>query len=111
MGVRFSLFVDADPDMIHHARDVGADRVELYTGPYAHAFGRPEEAAVLGRYVAAAEAARDCGLGLNAGHDLTRANLPALLRSMPCLAQVPLGPAPTPPHPSPGPGANREGAS
>lgn len=90
-GIRVSLFVDADTDAVLRARDIGADRVELYTGPYAHAFGGPDQAAVLARYVAAAEAARDCGLGLNAGHDLTRANLPTLRRAMPWLAEVSIG--------------------
>lgn len=91
LGIRVSLFVDPDPDMVRRARDVGADRVELYTGPYARAFGGPDQAAVLERYVRAAKAARDSGLGLNAGHDLTRANLPALRRAMPWLAEVSIG--------------------
>ncbi|HET8726020.1 MAG TPA: pyridoxine 5'-phosphate synthase [Alphaproteobacteria bacterium] len=91
LGVRVSLFVDADPAMVRGARDVGADRVELYTGPYAHAFGGPDQATVLARYVEAAETARDAGLGLNAGHDLTRANLPLLRRAMPWLDEVSIG--------------------
>ena len=95
LGVRVSLFVDADPGMMVHARDVGADRVELYTEPYARAFGGPEQAAVLDSFVRSAEAARDQGLGVNAGHDLNLENLPTLRRAIPWLAEVSIGHAVT----------------
>ena len=91
LGVRVSLFVDADPGMMVHAREVGADRVELYTEPYARAYGGREQAMVLDSYVRAAEAARDRGLGVNAGHDLNLENLPTLRRAIPWLAEVSIG--------------------
>jgi pyridoxine 5-phosphate synthase len=77
LGIRASLFMDADPAQIALAGKAGADRVELYTEPYARAFdtGRAEES--LRTYAQAARAARDIGLGVNAGHDLNLANLGA----------------------------------
>jgi len=90
-GTRVSLFVDADPASMRLAKAVGADRVELYTGPYAESVGMPEAAAVLERYRQAGAAAREVGLGLNAGHDLTRDNLPALCEVLPDLAEVSIG--------------------
>lgn len=91
LGVRVSLFLDAEPEMMVHARKVGADRIELYTEPYARAFGGPEQGAMLERYVRSAEAARDEGLGVNAGHDLNLENLPTLRRAIPWLAEVSIG--------------------
>jgi pyridoxine 5-phosphate synthase len=91
LGVRVSLFMDPEPRAMALAREVGADRVELYTEAYARAWGTPQQAAVLARYVAAAEAARAAGLGLNAGHDLNRDNLPEFLRAMPDVAEVSIG--------------------
>jgi pyridoxine 5-phosphate synthase len=73
------------------ASEVGADRVELYTGPYGFAFGKAEEEAEFARCVAAAEAAREVGLGLNAGHDLNLENLPRLRRAVPWLLEVSIG--------------------
>ncbi len=90
-GMRVSLFVDAEPEVVALAREVGADRVELYTEPYAAAFGTMAEARELGRCIAAAEAARKHGLGLNAGHDLTRDNLPKLVAGLPWLLEVSIG--------------------
>jgi pyridoxine 5'-phosphate synthase PdxJ len=72
LGVRVSLFMDPIPGQMAAARAVGADRVELYTEPYAAAWGTPDQAAQLQRYAAAAQAALDAGLGVNAGHDLNR---------------------------------------
>ncbi|MBR1387653.1 MAG: pyridoxine 5'-phosphate synthase [Alloprevotella sp.] len=72
--IRVSLFVDANSRMVEGAACTGADRVELYTGPYAEAFA-DSPAQAIAPYVAAAEAADRCGLGLNAGHDLSLANL------------------------------------
>jgi pyridoxine 5-phosphate synthase len=90
-GVRVSLFVDPDPAMVERAAELGADRVELYTEPYAAAFSSPGRDAVLERYVVSAAAAARAGLGLNAGHDLDRANLPTLVRALPNLAEVSIG--------------------
>lgn len=91
MGVRVSLFMDADAIAMAAARDIGADRVELYTEPYARAFATAAEAASLDRYQAAARAAARCGLGVNAGHDLNRENLPLFLRSVPGVLEVSIG--------------------
>ena len=91
-GMRVSLFADADADTIAIAAETGADRVELYTGPYG-ATHDDVEAAVreLDKLQAASEAARSAGLGLNAGHDLTVANLPALLARAPWIEEVSIG--------------------
>jgi pyridoxine 5-phosphate synthase len=91
MGVRVSLFVDADEYAVAAARAIGADRVELYTEPYARAFGTSGRDIVLRRYVAAAVAANRNGLGVNAGHDLNRENLPLFLRSVPGVLEVSIG--------------------
>jgi pyridoxine 5-phosphate synthase len=90
-GVRTSLFLDPDPDEVARAHDLGCDRIELYTGPYAVAFEQGTQAAVLPAYVAAAEKARALGLGLNAGHDLNLGNLPLLVAKIPYLAEVSIG--------------------
>ncbi|TRL37439.1 pyridoxine 5'-phosphate synthase [Rhizobium straminoryzae] len=93
-GMRVSLFADGDGDeaAVRLAKATGADRIELYTGPYGGCFDRPEEASVfldlLGR---TADAAKAEGLGVNAGHDLTVANLPALAARIPHLAEVSIG--------------------
>ena len=79
-GIRVSLFVDATYGPIEIAREVGATRVELYTEPYAHAFGTPQQAMQLAQFRTAAGCARAVGLGVNAGHDLNLENLPAFLR-------------------------------
>ncbi len=91
MGIRVSLFMDADDQAMAAAREIGADRVELYTEPYARAFGTPAQAAELRRYSAAAGAAGRSGLGVNAGHDLNRENLPLFLRSVPGVLEVSIG--------------------
>ena len=91
LGVRVSLFMDPLPEQMAAARAVGADRVELYTEPYAAAWGRADQAQQLQRYGAAAEAARAVGLGINAGHDLNRDNLPAFVRAVPGLQEVSIG--------------------
>jgi pyridoxine 5-phosphate synthase len=91
-GMRVSLFSDPDPTGAGAARDTGADRIELYTGPYGSAFDNAEKAGkaldLLGK---AADAAAAAGLDVNAGHDLTVANLPALARRVPRLAEVSIG--------------------
>lgn len=91
LGARVSLFMDADPAAMAAAKAVGADRVELYTEPYAAAWGTPQQAAQLERFRAAAQAALDCGLGVNAGHDLNRDNLSAFVRTVPGLSEVSIG--------------------
>lgn len=90
-GIRTALFLNADPDMIPHAAAVGADRVELYTGPYAFGYGGPDQSALLKQYRATAEAAKDAGLGVNAGHDLNLDNLSNFLRAAPSTAEVSIG--------------------
>ena len=91
LGVRVSLFMDPVPEQMAAARAVGADRVELYTEPYAASWGTPEHAVQLQRYAAAAQAALDAGLGLNAGHDLNLDNLPDFVRAVPGLQEVSIG--------------------
>ena len=90
-GMRVSLFVDADPLMPALAREVGADRVEIYTGPYGGAFTPEAIARAFDKIVATGKAAAAAGIGLNAGHDLTQANLPALVAALPNLAEVSIG--------------------
>lgn len=91
LGVRVSLFMDADPQAMTAARQLGADRVELYTEPYAAAWGTPEQAVQLERFAAAAQAALDAGLQVNAGHDLNRDNLAAFVREVPGVSEVSIG--------------------
>lgn len=91
LGVRVSLFMDAEPQNIALAREVGADRVELYTEPYAAAYGTPAQADQLAHFAAAARAAQGAGLGVNAGHDLSRDNLSDFLRAVPGVLEVSIG--------------------
>lgn len=91
LGVRVSLFMDPVPEAMRFAAQLGADRVELYTEPYAQRFGTPAEAGALRQYAAAAEAALACGLGVNAGHDLNRANLALFLATVPGVDEVSIG--------------------
>lgn len=89
-GIRVSVFVAADPEQIRAAKEVGADRVELYTKPYADNYLCNRQAAVA-PFVIAAEAAREAGLGLNAGHDLNLQNLRFFAESIPWLDEVSIG--------------------
>ncbi|WP_247232877.1 pyridoxine 5'-phosphate synthase [Telluribacter sp. SYSU D00476] len=89
-GIRVSVFVDADERMVEGAKLCGADRVELYTEPYAHLYPDNREAAVA-PFVRAAEMARQVGLGLNAGHDLSLENLRYLKKCIPWLDEVSIG--------------------
>ncbi|MBB3975270.1 pyridoxine 5-phosphate synthase [Rhizobium azooxidifex] len=94
LGLRVSLFADAEPDReaLQIARDVGADRIELYTGPYGGCYDDPARAAVLVEALGAtADIAFELGLGVNAGHDLTVANLPPLAARIPALDEVSIG--------------------
>lgn len=90
-GFRVSVFVDADPAAPAAAKAVGADRVEIYTGPYGGAFAADALKREFDKVVAAGKAAERAGLGLNAGHDLTRENLPRLVAALPNLAEVSIG--------------------
>jgi pyridoxine 5-phosphate synthase len=94
-GIRVSLFIDADPALPGPARAMGADRVELYTGPFGARFTTEARSGELAKLKAAAEAARQVGLGVNAGHDLTCENLPELVAAVPFLAEVSIGHAVT----------------
>ena len=89
-GIRSSIFIGADPRMAEGAAACGADRVELYTEPYAEMFPRAPQAAIAD-FIEAAEAARDCGLGLNAGHDLNLDNLEFFIRNIPWTDEVSIG--------------------
>lgn len=89
-GIRTSIFVDPDPRQIALAAKTGADRVELYTKPYADLFPTDPEAAVA-PYVEASMAAHRCGLGVNAGHDLSLENLAFLHQRLPYLNEVSIG--------------------
>jgi pyridoxine 5-phosphate synthase len=91
LGVRVSLFMDADPQAMPLAQAVGADRIELYTEPYAAAWGTACRQQELQRFAAAARAAQAAGLGVNAGHDLNRDNLADFLRAVPGVQEVSIG--------------------
>jgi pyridoxine 5-phosphate synthase len=91
LGIRVSLFMDPDPEQLQLAKQVGADRIELYTGPYAEAFAKNEQLKpVFQRFYHAAETAADLGLGLNAGHDLNLRNL-SQFATVPKLLEVSIG--------------------
>lgn len=91
LGVRVSLFMDPMPEQMAACKAIGADRVELYTETWASAFGTPSEGRVLAQFVAAAQAAKEAGLGINAGHDLTQANLKPFIAAIPYVAEVSIG--------------------
>ena len=91
LGVRVSLFMDPLPEAMAQVKALGADRIELYTEPYAAAWGHVAQVEQLERYRAAAQAALDAGLGVNAGHDLNRDNLADFLRGVPGVAEVSIG--------------------
>ena len=90
-GIRVSLFLDPVAEQVLAAAESGAERIELYTEPYASAFGTPGEKEQLERFVAAATLASELGLGVNAGHDLNLDNLPGFLRHVPCILEVSIG--------------------
>ncbi len=89
-GIRTSVFVDPDAEMIEYAAKAGADRVELYTEPYASGYSKNREAAIA-PFIAAAEITRKLGMGLNAGHDLSLVNLNYLYQNIPWLDEVSIG--------------------
>ncbi len=90
IGCRVSLFMDAESQEFPLAAELGADRVELYTEAYAEAFGSERQQVVFAQFFQAAETAKSCGLGVNAGHDLNLDNLP-LIASIPNLLEVSIG--------------------
>lgn len=90
VGIRTSVFVSTDVEMIEYAAKAGADRVELYTEPYATGYPQDREVAVK-PFVKAAKAARSLGLGLNAGHDLSLVNLNYFYQNIPWLDEVSIG--------------------
>lgn len=90
-GIRVSLFMDPVEHQIRLAREVGADRIELYTGPYATAHSSGHCQDVLARYSDAARFAASIGLGVNAGHDLNLDNLPSFAEALPALREVSIG--------------------
>ncbi len=89
--MRVSVFVDAAPKLTEQAKAVGADRIEIYTGPYGGAFDVAVRTREFDKIIVAGKTAEFAGLGLNAGHDLTRENLPALVAALPNLAEVSIG--------------------
>lgn len=89
-GIRVSIFIDANPQMIEMAAKTGTDRVELYTESYASCYAAGREKSIA-PFVGAAKVARDCGLGLNAGHDLSLENLTYFHQEIPWLDEVSIG--------------------
>lgn len=89
-GIRTSIFVDPDPRMAEAAALCGCDRVELYTESYAKGYAMDREA-VIAPFIATAAAARECGLGVNAGHDLSLENLEFFIERIPWTAEVSIG--------------------
>ena len=89
--IRTSLFLDPDTDQVRRAKDIGTDRIELYTERYAPLFSTPERDAVSEEYRQAALSAQEVGLDLNAGHDLNLDNLAHFAENMPGLLEVSIG--------------------
>jgi pyridoxine 5-phosphate synthase len=90
-GIRSSLFLDPDPEQVRRAKDIGADRIELYTEPYARMFPTLGRDQVYNAYHQAAVAAQEVELGVNAGHDLNLDNLPFFAQHLPGLLEVSIG--------------------
>ena len=91
LGTRVSLFMDAGAPNLRLAAELGADRIELYTGPYAEAHADGDASAALAACAATAREAQALGLGVNAGHDLSQANLGDFLRGVPGVLEVSIG--------------------
>jgi len=89
-GIRTSIFVDPDVEMVRHAKETGTDRIELYTESYAAEFTEGKEAAIK-PFVEAANLAKEIGLGLNAGHDLNLDNLNYFVKNIPWIDEVSIG--------------------
>ena len=90
-GVRTSIFLDPNIEMVKHAADVGCDRIELYTEDYAVKYSLGEREMAIEQYVKAAVAASQAGLGLNAGHDLNLENLEYFIKNVPGILEVSIG--------------------
>ena len=90
-GIRTSLFLEPDTEQVRRAKDIGTDRIELYTERYAKTFGTPEGQQVYETYHRAATTAQEVRLGVNAGHDLDLKNLPFLAQNLPGLLEVSIG--------------------
>ena len=90
-GIRVSIFVDPNIEMVNGAAKTGTDRIELYTEAYARVFANRESATAIKDYKLAAEAAKALGLGINAGHDLDRFNLAFLVKEIPFIDEVSIG--------------------
>lgn len=90
-GIRVSIFIDPDSEKIRAAADTGTDRIELYTGPYAHAFAQNNEQDILRMHSNAAQLAHELGLGVNAGHDLNLDNLKSYKQAVNPLHEVSIG--------------------
>jgi len=89
-NIRTSLFIDPIDEFIEGASELGADRIELYTGPYAHEYDKDQERAIA-PYIKAAGLADDLGLGINAGHDLDLNNLGYIIEQIPSIKEVSIG--------------------
>jgi len=90
-GIRVSIFVDPNEKMVEAAAATGTDRIELYTEMYAKQFAAGNKESAIGPYISAAALAKKLGLGINAGHDLDRFNLPYLIQSIPTIDEVSIG--------------------
>ncbi|HEV2701449.1 MAG TPA: pyridoxine 5'-phosphate synthase [Steroidobacteraceae bacterium] len=91
LGIRVSVFLEPDASRVEEARAIGADRIELYTEPYARAFGTDQEIGVMRGFAIAAQRAQEIGLGVNAGHDLNLDNLEHFCVGVPGLHEVSIG--------------------
>lgn len=89
-GIRTSIFVGTEPEMTEYAAKAGADRIELYTEPYATLYPDNPEMAIK-PFLEAAKVAKECGLGVNAGHDLSLVNLKYLIQNIPWIDEVSIG--------------------
>ena len=90
-GIRVSVFVDPNEKMVEAAATTGTDRIELYTEMYANQFAAGNKEIAIATYISAAALAKKLGLGINAGHDLDRYNLPYLIQSIPSIDEVSIG--------------------
>ena len=90
-GIRVSIFIDNAPEVARLAAETGTNRVELYTGPYANAYGTDQQSTITFSYAETARVAADAGLGINAGHDLDLANLGHLMDAIPQIEEVSIG--------------------
>jgi pyridoxine 5-phosphate synthase len=89
-GVRTSLFLGTEINQLEMVKDIGADRIELYTGPFAENYTKNKELAVIG-FVLMAQKAKELGIGVNAGHDLSLDNLAYLINRIPFIDEVSIG--------------------